>query len=204
MPCLRAGRANNHAQSGSELYAILPISKRTFSYRTRPGSRHGPGQGIAGRQELLGRRDPAVVAHAHLGVGERRPVRQTFGHPCRSTPQWGQEARGTSRGASLPVTTTSRKSLDTVGEVARLSGSRAARRRQAHAERCRMQAFSGLLPTSPTVSHCFSWAPALPLVGVDAGGRRVVGRGRQWRLSTSREASRHVTWTKLEGSRWSW
>src|SRR3954452_8233123 len=45
MPCLRAGRANNHAQSGSELYAILPISKRTFSYRTRPGSRHGPGKG---------------------------------------------------------------------------------------------------------------------------------------------------------------
>src|SRR3954453_12949147 len=45
MPCLRAGRANSHAQSGSELYAILPISKRTFSYRTRPGSRHGPGKG---------------------------------------------------------------------------------------------------------------------------------------------------------------
>jgi hypothetical protein len=156
MPCLRAGRANNHAQSGSELYAILPISKRTFSYRTRPGSRHGPGQGIAGRRELLGRRDPAVVAHAHLGVGERRPVRQTFGHPCRSTPQWGQEAGGTSRGASLPVTTTSRKSLDTVGEVARLSGSRAARRRQAHAERRGMQAFSGVPPTSPTVSTCFS------------------------------------------------
>ena len=93
MPCLRAGRANSHAQSGSELYAILPISKRTFSYRTRPGSRHGPGQGIAGRQELLRRRDPAVVAHAHLGVGERRPVRQTFGHPCRSTPQWGHAER---------------------------------------------------------------------------------------------------------------
>ena len=110
MPCLRAGRANNHAQSGSELYAILPISKRTFSYRTRPGSRHGPRQGIAGRQELLGRRDPAVVAHAHLGVGERRPVRQTFGHPCRSTPQWGQEAARlseksvrTAKGAHNPV-----------------------------------------------------------------------------------------------------
>jgi hypothetical protein len=110
MPCLRAGRANNHAQSGSELYAILPISKRTFSYHTRPGSRHGPGQGIAGRQELLGRRDPAVVAHAHLGVGERRPVRQTFGHPCRSTPQWGQEAARlseksvrTAKGAHNPV-----------------------------------------------------------------------------------------------------
>src|SRR4051794_31193460 len=45
MPCLRAGRANNHAQSGSELYAILPISKRTFSYHTRLGPRHGPGKG---------------------------------------------------------------------------------------------------------------------------------------------------------------
>src|SRR3954447_9573759 len=55
MPCLSTGRANDHAQSGSELYAILPISKRTFSYHTRPGLRHGPGQGIAGRQELLGR-----------------------------------------------------------------------------------------------------------------------------------------------------
>ena len=114
MPCLRAGRANGHAQSGSELYAILPISKRTFSYHTRPSSQHGPGQGIAGRQELLGRRDPAVVAHAHLGVGERRPTRQTFGHPCRSTPQWG------------------------------------------HAERRRMQASSGVPPTSPTKT---TWSP---------------------------------------------
>src|SRR3954451_20208280 len=68
MPCLRAGRANGHAQSGSELYAILPISKRTFSYHTRPSSQHGPGQGIAGRQELLGR--PRAVRR-----GSRAPWR---------------------------------------------------------------------------------------------------------------------------------
>ena len=72
MPCLRAGRANSHAQSGSELYAILPISKRTFSYHTRPGSRHGPGQGIAdARSSLVGAIRPSWLTRT-LAPGERR------------------------------------------------------------------------------------------------------------------------------------
>src|SRR3954447_17312950 len=77
MPCLRAGRANNHAQSGSELYAILPISKRTFSYRTRPGSRHGPGKGSPdARSSSVGAIRPSwltrTLAWASTGPHARR------------------------------------------------------------------------------------------------------------------------------------
>src|SRR3954452_3124674 len=108
MPCLRAGRANNHAQSGSELYAILPISKRTFSYRTRPGSRHGPGKGSpdagsssvgAIRPSWLTRTlawasaDPYARRSATRAVpllsGARRPAVPHAAPPCRSPPLHG-------------------------------------------------------------------------------------------------------------------
>src|SRR3954453_23614408 len=65
MPCLRAGRANGHAQSGSELYAILPISKRTFSYLKFIGGWHRVlvlGRGDAGDVEGSDRSGYAALA----------------------------------------------------------------------------------------------------------------------------------------------
>src|SRR4051794_16929014 len=70
MPCLRAGRANGHAQSGSELCAILPIPKRTFSYHPRPGSRPG----VAGARALRDDRAPPQPASTlgRWGLKDRR------------------------------------------------------------------------------------------------------------------------------------
>src|SRR4051794_26009021 len=86
MPRLRGGRANGHAQSGSELYAILPISKRTFSYHPRPGSRPGVSGARALRDDRASRhlpidrrpdmRVPPRDREGRVGRGELQEVRR--------------------------------------------------------------------------------------------------------------------------------
>src|SRR5438132_1694516 len=80
MPCLRAGRANGHAQSGSELYAILPISEVYRDALGRVSVAGSPARREPWRapavEDGIGARDraPSLAGSSHAYDRCRRPA----------------------------------------------------------------------------------------------------------------------------------
>src|SRR3954471_25096699 len=88
---------------------------------------------------------------------ERKPGRSRLTGPCRKAQDAGFRGRPADFANGIQV--------DTVGEVARPDGSRAARGRRARARRRWVQVLGGVPPISPTVSRWLAWADNSPREG---------------------------------------